>query len=89
MAESARSATFVITDEDHTLGNMIRYCLINDPDVSFAGYTIPHPAENKLDLRVQSDTKPAIECVVKAATFMSQIAGALTDALHNATRASV
>ena len=29
------------------------------PDVSFCGYTVPHPSENKINLRVQ--TKGAVE----------------------------
>ncbi|KAJ5079395.1 DNA-directed RNA polymerases i and iii subunit rpac2 [Anaeramoeba ignava] len=46
-------ATFVITDEDHTLGNTLHFVLSHNPNVDFSGYSIPHPSENKMNLRVQ------------------------------------
>lgn len=52
---SNHSATFVLTDEDHTLGNALRYMLMRNPDVSFCGYTVPHPSEAKVHIRVQTD----------------------------------
>jgi DNA-directed RNA polymerase I and III subunit RPAC2 len=42
--------------EDHTLGNSFRYMLAKNADVDFVGYSIPHPSEMKLNMRVQ--TKP-------------------------------
>ena len=47
-------ATYVFYDEDHTLGNSLRYILSQRPDVEFCGYSIPHPSENKLNLRLQT-----------------------------------
>ena len=32
---------YQFTGEDHTLGNALRYMLMKDPDVEFAGYTAP------------------------------------------------
>ena len=46
------SATYIFYDEDHTLGNAIRYMLVKRKDVEFCGYTIPHPSENKMNLRL-------------------------------------
>lgn len=71
------NATFVIVNEDHTLGNCIRYCLTCNPEVSFAGYSIPHPAETKLNLRIQSFTQPATECLLQASNLMFSIASVL------------
>ncbi len=48
------TATYIIRDEDHTLGNAVRYVLARNPDISFVGYSIPHPSENKLNLRIQA-----------------------------------
>lgn len=48
------SRTFVLGDEDHTLGNALRHVLINDARVDFAGYCVPHPSEPVVHLRVQS-----------------------------------
>ncbi|EFO65073.1 DNA-directed RNA polymerases I and III 16 kDa polypeptide [Giardia lamblia P15] len=72
-----RNATFVIVNEDHTLGNCIRYCLTCNPAVSFAGYSVPHPAEPKLNLRIQSDTQSATDCLLQAADLMYNIASVL------------
>lgn len=48
------SKTFCIGDEDHTIGNALRHVLINHRDVSFAGYSVPHPSEPIVHLRVQT-----------------------------------
>lgn len=66
--------TFVLHDEDHTLGNALRYMIMkkyvrslsrdwsctrpltlpNSPDVTFCGYSVPHPSESKINLRIQT-----------------------------------
>lgn len=43
--QSSSITTFVFHDEDHTLGNALRYCLSKHPNVLLAGYDVPHPAE--------------------------------------------
>ncbi|KAL4401476.1 RNA polymerase subunit AC19 [Malassezia pachydermatis] len=35
------------------MGNALRYMLMKDPRVEFCGYTLPHPSENKIHMRVQ------------------------------------
>ncbi|CAE8652238.1 unnamed protein product, partial [Polarella glacialis] len=40
--------------EDHTLGNSLRYMLMKNPAVDFAGYTVPHPSEPYMNVRVQT-----------------------------------
>jgi DNA-directed RNA polymerase I and III subunit RPAC2 len=45
-------ASYVFYDEDHTLGNALRYILIKNPNTDICGYSIPHPSENKLVLRL-------------------------------------
>ena len=47
------SRTFVLGDEDHTLGNALRHVLINDARVDFCGYCVPHPSEPVVHVRVQ------------------------------------
>lgn len=37
-AENDRAGTFVIGNEDHTLGNSLRYAIMKDPRVEFCGY---------------------------------------------------
>ncbi|GAX10850.1 DNA-directed RNA polymerases I and III subunit RPAC2 [Fistulifera solaris] len=52
----ATSRTFCIGDEDHTLGNALRHILIRQRDVNFAGYSVPHPSEPFVHIRVQTSS---------------------------------
>jgi DNA-directed RNA polymerase I and III subunit RPAC2 len=54
-----KCATFQLTQEDHTLGNSLRYVLARSRDTDFVGYSIPHPSEPKLMLRLQTTGRPA------------------------------
>lgn len=53
-SEDGTCASFQITEEDHTLGNALRYIIMKNPDVEFCGYSIPHPSENLLNIRIQT-----------------------------------
>ena len=53
-SEDGTAATFQIIDEDHTLGNTLRYVIMKNPEVEFCGYSIPHPSENKMNVRIQT-----------------------------------
>ena len=46
--------TFVFENETHTLGNALRHAILQNSKVLFCGYSMPHPAENKMFLRVQT-----------------------------------
>ncbi|OMJ25841.1 DNA-directed RNA polymerases I and III subunit RPAC2 [Smittium culicis] len=48
------SATFEIKEEDHTLGNSLRYAIMRNDKVDFCGYSIPHPSEEVMNLRIQT-----------------------------------
>lgn len=48
------AASFQFDNEDHTLGNALRYMIMKNPDVEFCGYSIPHPSEPKMNLRIQT-----------------------------------
>lgn len=41
--------------EDHTLGNMLRQELINDPKVIFAAYKVQHPLFANFLMRIQTE----------------------------------
>lgn len=56
-----RSATFVLGNEDHTLGNSLRHILIQRPETEFCGYSVPHPYEPKMNIRLQTNDQPAIQ----------------------------
>lgn len=47
-------ATYSLAGEDHTLGNSLRFMLNKNPHVSFAGYSVPHPADELVNVRVQT-----------------------------------
>ncbi|GAB6028704.1 DNA-directed RNA polymerase II core subunit [Chamberlinius hualienensis] len=48
------AAIFTINKEDHTIGNMIKYQLLKDPNVLFSGYKVTHPLEHRICIRVQT-----------------------------------
>ena len=52
--DDEKNATFTFYNEDHTLGNILRNVMIKNKNVEFWGYTIPHPSEPYMKLRVQS-----------------------------------
>ncbi|KAH0572406.1 DNA-directed RNA polymerases I and III 16 kDa polypeptide [Spironucleus salmonicida] len=67
--------TFVFQDEDHTLGNALTFCLQQNPDVVVAGYDVPHPAEESIQLRVQTiEGVSSVKAVLQAAQLLGQIA---------------
>ncbi|OMJ78501.1 hypothetical protein SteCoe_21654 [Stentor coeruleus] len=54
--DSNTEGTFTFRNEGHTLGNALRYFLIKNKDVEFVGYSVPHPAEPLMNIRVQTHT---------------------------------
>ncbi|XP_057976903.1 uncharacterized protein LOC131164022 [Malania oleifera] len=65
------AATFSLSDEDHTLANSVRFTLNQDPRVMFCGYSIPHPSEARVNIRVQTTGDPAAEVVKDACQDLS------------------
>jgi DNA-directed RNA polymerase I and III subunit RPAC2 len=51
---TSTSATFLIANEDHTLGNALRYVLMRDAHTAMCGYSLPHPSEELVNLRLQT-----------------------------------
>jgi len=51
---SETAASFEFEGEDHTLGNALRYVIMKNPEVEFCGYSIPHPSEAKMNVRIQT-----------------------------------
>ena len=73
MSGDPSSATFTLHNEDHTMGNTLRYMLNKKPEVSFVGYSVPHPAEAKLNLRLQTVGPPATAVLLDALSTVHQI----------------
>jgi DNA-directed RNA polymerases I and III subunit RPAC2 len=59
LMQDSQSATFVLQNEDHTLGNSLRHMLSRDGQVELVGYTVPHPLENKMHVRIQMSRSAA------------------------------
>ncbi|KAJ2796500.1 RNA polymerase subunit AC19 [Coemansia helicoidea] len=53
-SDDLTSVTFCIKEEDHTLGNSLRWAIMQNAQVDFCGYSIPHPSEAKMNVRIQT-----------------------------------
>ncbi|KAL4793495.1 DNA-directed RNA polymerase [Aspergillus venezuelensis] len=74
------AASFQFEGEGHTLGNALRYAIMKNPDVEFCGYTIPHPSEAKMNIRIQTyDNTTAIEALEKGLDSLMDLCDVVTD----------
>ncbi|KAJ3324970.1 DNA-directed RNA polymerase II core subunit [Boothiomyces sp. JEL0866] len=73
------AATFKILREDHTLGNMVRMKLLDNPKVIFAGYKMPHPLEHDILLKIQTtaDTTPIQVLQDELNNLIAEVSGIL------------
>lgn len=79
-SEDGTSASFQITDEDHTLGNTLRYIIMKNPEVEFCGYSIPHPSENFLNIRIQTYGKiTAVDALKKGLQDLMDLCDVVED----------
>ena len=79
------SATFQFHQEDHTLGNSLRYMLARKPTVQFVGYCVPHPSEATMNLRVQCEKDTRAETAVdEALEDLSAVYGEISSAYERA-----
>lgn len=88
LGTSPTCVTLVLADEDHTLGNALRYVLAKKTAVQFCGYSIPHPSEAKMNLRVQtSGGVPALQVVREALVDLMAMAGSMRKTFDAAVEA--
>lgn len=79
-SEDGTAASFQVIDEDHTLGNALRYIIMKNPEVEFCGYSIPHPSENKLNIRIQTyGNITAIEALHIGLDNLSELCGSIEE----------
>jgi len=84
---SSTCTTFQFTNEDHTLGNTLRYMLMKNPEVSFAGYSIPHPCENVMNVRVQTAGEvTAVDAFKQGLHDLIQVGETLEETLKEAEK---
>jgi DNA-directed RNA polymerase subunit L len=55
---------FIFSNSNHTFGNMIQKELLNSPDVTFAGYTVPHTLESKMIIQVITINKNPKDVII-------------------------
>ena len=46
---------FIINGEDHTFGNAVKMMLLRNPKVRYVAYRKPHPLENKIEIKIQTN----------------------------------
>jgi DNA-directed RNA polymerase II subunit RPB11 len=57
------SVTYRIELEDHTIGDLLRIYLLKNKDVKFAGYRVPHPLDDILEIKVQTTVEDTNQVV--------------------------
>ena len=83
--ESEYSRTYCIGDEDHTLGNALRHILMQHEGINFAGYSVPHPSEPVVQIRVQTDGQnKATDALIEAAETLGETCDFLLEELERA-----
>jgi len=85
-ASSDRAKTFALAGEDYTLGNALRYVAMRDPDVSVAAFTVPHPLESKVHVRIETHRGTAEDGLRRAAAALAKQCDEVTDIFDRAVR---
>ncbi|CAL1526841.1 unnamed protein product [Lymnaea stagnalis] len=78
--------TFILHDEDHTLGNALKYILNKNPEVIFVGYSITHPSESKINLRIQTSGRPAVDVLKQAFKDLKQMCSHMLTTFESSTK---
>ncbi|KAK1074295.1 RNA polymerase subunit AC19 [Friedmanniomyces endolithicus] len=74
------AASFAFDHEDHTLGNALRYMIMKNPNVEFCGYSIPHPSEPVMNLRIQTwDDVSVLEVLRKGLNDLEDLCDVVED----------
>jgi len=60
-SDTTNCRTFIFKGEGHTLGNTLKNIILQNPEVTFCGYSVPHPMEDQMFLRVQTVAGVAAE----------------------------
>ncbi|CAG0885630.1 unnamed protein product [Cyprideis torosa] len=81
--------TFVFDGEGHSLGNALRWVIVQNPDVIFCGYSLPHPSEQKFHLRIQTRPKgpSAADALVKGLKDLRDSYAHIRDVFQNEVQA--
>lgn len=80
------SSTFVFGNEDHTLGNCLRHVLCQRKETEFVGYSVPHPYEPKMNIRLQTRTDKAINVLKAGLNDLEEATNIIDDSFIQAMR---
>ena len=80
------NCTYTFQNEDHTLGNILRYTLMKDPNTLFCGYSIPHPSEDLMNVRLQTKEKNTNEVMENAMNNIDKISDILSNKFQMALK---
>ncbi|CRK30294.1 DNA-directed RNA polymerases I and III subunit RPAC2 like protein [Verticillium longisporum] len=73
------AASFEFKAEGHTLGNALRYIIMKNPDVEFCAYSIPHPSEDLMNIRIQTYDGTAVSALSKGLKDLQGLCDVMTD----------
>jgi DNA-directed RNA polymerase I and III subunit RPAC2 len=72
-------------DEDHTLGNLVRYFCSKNKSTTFCGYSCPHPSEPVVKVRLQtSGEQSALDTVMESFETLCGTVDVISDAFSAA-----
>ncbi|KAL9710361.1 RNA polymerase subunit AC19 [Leucoagaricus gongylophorus] len=81
------AATYQIHDESHTMGNSLRWMLMKNPKVEFCGYSVPHPSENVINVRIQMyDNLSSLDALIDALGNLDNLCEVIEDAYLDSLR---
>ena len=83
------NASFILHGEDHTLGNALRWSLMQNPAVKFAGYCNPHPLEDRIIIKIMTNSScTAVEALRKGFQDLKDVAKFMLETFDKSVESS-
>ncbi|HIH21090.1 MAG: DNA-directed RNA polymerase subunit L [Candidatus Diapherotrites archaeon] len=77
---------FVIKEERHSLPNLLKSKLLENPDVSFAAYQLKHPMDKNSVFVLRTKSKPASKALSEACNSLAEELSSFEKALKKALK---
>jgi DNA-directed RNA polymerase I and III subunit RPAC2 len=65
---------FSFYNENHTLGNLIRFFAQGNPNIEYIGYNVPNPSENIMYIKISVLNHDSINPIIMSLKNCSEIA---------------
>lgn len=75
--EGEFNCTYSFNGEDHTLGNTLRWMCMKDQKTLFCGYSVPHPSEDLMNVRIQTKDESTNKVINRAMDRIIEISDML------------